>query len=68
MTRSDSNYDSVPPGLPFIRAIPKVTAVAGETMEIKCPVAGFPIEEIKWERGTVEYKAPTPRRECPLSN
>lgn len=38
-------------GLPYIRQIPKVTAVAGETLEIKCPVAGFPIEEIKWERG-----------------
>ncbi|KAK3920463.1 Down syndrome cell adhesion molecule-like protein Dscam2 [Frankliniella fusca] len=41
-------------GLPYIRQIPKVTAVAGETMEIKCPVAGYPIEEIKWERGSTE--------------
>ncbi|XP_052121775.1 cell adhesion molecule Dscam2-like [Frankliniella occidentalis] len=41
-------------GHPYIRQIPKVTAVAGETMEIKCPVAGYPIEEIKWERGSTE--------------
>ncbi|CAG5100528.1 Similar to Dscam2: Down syndrome cell adhesion molecule-like protein Dscam2 (Drosophila melanogaster) [Cotesia congregata] len=38
------------PGLPYIRTIPKVTAVAGETLRLKCPVAGYPIEEIKWER------------------
>ncbi|KAJ9598444.1 hypothetical protein L9F63_010888, partial [Diploptera punctata] len=37
-------------GLPYIRLIPKVTAVAGETLHLKCPVAGYPIEEIKWER------------------
>ncbi|XP_057341457.1 cell adhesion molecule Dscam2 isoform X3 [Microplitis mediator] len=37
-------------GLPYIRTIPKVTAVAGETLRLKCPVAGYPIEEIKWER------------------
>ncbi|XP_046465971.1 dscam family member AbsCAM isoform X1 [Neodiprion pinetum] len=38
-------------GLPYIRMIPKVTAVAGESFRLKCPVAGYPIEEIKWERG-----------------
>ncbi|KAK0088951.1 hypothetical protein PV325_010139, partial [Microctonus aethiopoides] len=38
-------------GLPYIRIIPKVTAVAGETLRLKCPVAGYPIDEIKWERG-----------------
>ncbi|XP_073976314.1 Down syndrome cell adhesion molecule 2 isoform X7 [Rhodnius prolixus] len=38
-------------GLPYIRLIPKVTAVAGEELQIKCPVAGYPIEEIKWEKG-----------------
>ncbi|XP_066599034.1 cell adhesion molecule Dscam2 isoform X3 [Prorops nasuta] len=41
-------------GLPFIRLIPKVTAVAGETLRLKCPVAGYPIEEIKWERANRE--------------
>lgn len=28
-----------------------MTAVAGETLRLKCPVAGYPIEEIRWERG-----------------
>uniref|UniRef100_T1GXH8 Ig-like domain-containing protein n=1 Tax=Megaselia scalaris TaxID=36166 RepID=T1GXH8_MEGSC len=37
-------------GLPYIRLIPKVTAVSGEELRIKCPVAGYPIEEIHWER------------------
>lgn len=39
-------------GLPYIRLIPKVTAVSGEVLHLKCPVAGYPIEEIHWERGT----------------
>ncbi|XP_057660096.1 cell adhesion molecule Dscam2 isoform X2 [Diorhabda carinulata] len=38
-------------GMPYIRLIPKVTAVAGETLQLKCPVAGYPIDEIHWERG-----------------
>lgn len=38
-------------GLPYIRLIPKVTAVSGEVLHLKCPVAGYPIEEIHWERG-----------------
>jgi Down syndrome cell adhesion molecule-like protein 1 len=37
-------------GTPYIRLIPKVTAVAGEALHLKCPVAGYPIEEIHWER------------------
>ncbi|XP_059476003.1 cell adhesion molecule Dscam2 isoform X1 [Neocloeon triangulifer] len=37
-------------GLPYVRPMPKVTAVAGETLYIKCPVAGYPIEDIRWER------------------
>ncbi|XP_026321143.1 Down syndrome cell adhesion molecule-like protein Dscam2 isoform X3 [Hyposmocoma kahamanoa] len=37
-------------GLPFIREMPKVTAVSGSDLNIKCPVAGYPIESITWER------------------
>ncbi|KAJ0174157.1 hypothetical protein K1T71_010303 [Dendrolimus kikuchii] len=37
-------------GLPYIREMPKVTAVAGSDLNIKCPVAGYPIEYITWER------------------
>ncbi|GBP58816.1 Down syndrome cell adhesion molecule-like protein Dscam2 [Eumeta japonica] len=38
-------------GLPFIREMPKVTAVAGTDLIIKCAVAGYPIESNTWERG-----------------
>lgn len=31
-----------------------MTAVAGETLRLKCPVAGYPIEEIKWEKSSRE--------------
>ncbi|XP_066908795.1 cell adhesion molecule Dscam2-like [Halyomorpha halys] len=37
-------------GSPFIRLMPKITAVAGNDLVIKCPVAGYPIESITWER------------------
>lgn len=36
--------------------MPRVTAVAGRALEVKCPVAGYPIEAITWEKGVrVEY-------------
>lgn len=38
-------------GLPFIRVMPRVTAVAGSNLIIKCPVAGYPIESVIWEQG-----------------
>ncbi|XP_046394996.1 Down syndrome cell adhesion molecule-like protein Dscam2 isoform X2 [Ischnura elegans] len=41
-------------GLPYIRPIPKVTAVAGERLILKCPVAGYPIEDVRWERDNRE--------------
>uniref|UniRef100_A0A1B0EUF3 Ig-like domain-containing protein n=1 Tax=Lutzomyia longipalpis TaxID=7200 RepID=A0A1B0EUF3_LUTLO len=28
----------------------QISAVAGKTMNIKCPVAGYPIESIVWEK------------------
>ncbi|KAK9708583.1 Immunoglobulin I-set domain [Popillia japonica] len=37
-------------GLPYIRPMPKVTGVAGSNLVIKCPVAGYPIDTITWER------------------
>ena len=42
-------------GLPYIREMPKVTAVAGSDLIIKCPAAGYPIETITWERGKTIY-------------
>lgn len=29
----------------------KVAVVAGETMMVTCPVAGYPIDTIQWEKG-----------------
>uniref|UniRef100_A0A336KT05 CSON014681 protein n=1 Tax=Culicoides sonorensis TaxID=179676 RepID=A0A336KT05_CULSO len=37
-------------GLPFIRPMEKKPIVAGETLVVTCPVAGYPIESIVWER------------------
>lgn len=38
-------------GVPYIRPMEKKYIVAGETLIVTCPVAGFPIESIIWERG-----------------
>ncbi|XP_063221339.1 cell adhesion molecule Dscam2 isoform X2 [Bacillus rossius redtenbacheri] len=37
-------------GMPFIRPMEKKAIVAGETLIVTCPVAGYPIESIVWER------------------
>ena len=38
-------------GLPFVRPMDKVAVVAGEIMMFTCPVAGYPIDTILWEKG-----------------
>lgn len=38
-------------GLPFIREMPKITGISGRDLIVKCPVAGYPIDKIHWERG-----------------
>lgn len=38
-------------GLPFIREMPKITGISGTDLVVKCPVAGYPIDKIFWERG-----------------
>lgn len=38
-------------GPPLVRPMGNYAAVAGETTVIKCPVAGFPISSITWEKG-----------------
>ncbi|XP_012280177.1 Down syndrome cell adhesion molecule-like protein Dscam2 [Orussus abietinus] len=37
-------------GLPHVRPMGNFTAIAGEAAVIKCPVAGFPIASITWEK------------------
>lgn len=38
-------------GVPFVREMPSVHVVAEKQLVVKCPVAGYPIESITWERG-----------------
>lgn len=38
-------------GLPFIREMPKITGISGTDLIVKCPVAGYPIDKVHWERG-----------------
>ena len=40
-------------GRPSMRRMPNRTAVAGESISIICPVGGYPIDLIIWERGIV---------------
>ncbi|XP_066603211.1 cell adhesion molecule Dscam2-like isoform X2 [Prorops nasuta] len=44
-----------------IRPMPTVSAVAGKALKIKCPVAGYPIESITWEKDAI--KLPTNMRQ-----
>ncbi|XP_060864224.1 cell adhesion molecule Dscam2 isoform X40 [Metopolophium dirhodum] len=37
-------------GLPFIRPMDKKNIVSGENLFVTCPVAGYPLESITWER------------------
>ncbi|XP_017876805.1 Down syndrome cell adhesion molecule-like protein Dscam2 isoform X2 [Ceratina calcarata] len=48
-------------GLPYVRPMSTVSAVAGKQFRIKCPVAGHPIESIIWEKDGV--KLPTNMRQ-----
>lgn len=41
-------------GLPYIRPMEKKAIVAGETLVVTCPVAGYPIKSIVWERGNLK--------------
>ncbi|XP_015600048.1 Down syndrome cell adhesion molecule-like protein Dscam2 isoform X2 [Cephus cinctus] len=53
-------------GLPHVRPMKNYPAVAGETMVIKCPVAGYPIDSITWEKDG--QALPTSRRQEVSSN
>lgn len=41
-------------GLPYVRSMSPISAVAGKDLVVKCPVAGYPIESVIWEKG-IEY-------------
>lgn len=37
-------------GLPYVRPMKKRPVVAGDNLIVHCPVAGYPIDSIVWER------------------
>ena len=39
------------PGLPMVRKMPPIAAVAGEPLAVTCPAAGYPLDTITWEKG-----------------
>ncbi|XP_023034507.1 Down syndrome cell adhesion molecule-like protein Dscam2 isoform X1 [Drosophila willistoni] len=41
-------------GPPYVRAIGPIKAVAGEDITVHCPFAGYPIEQIRWEKAHQE--------------
>lgn len=43
-------------GMPFVRPMPAISAVAGKTLQIKCPVAGWPIDKVIWEKSEYSFK------------
>ncbi|XP_076325922.1 cell adhesion molecule Dscam1-like isoform X2 [Tachypleus tridentatus] len=54
------------PGPPYIRSMKNLTSVAGENLNVTCPVGGYPIDFVTWERGGV--KLPFRRRQMVFSN
>lgn len=34
--------------------MPSISAVAGKSLTIKCPAAGYPIDSIVWEKGNAK--------------
>ncbi|KAL0268744.1 UNVERIFIED_CONTAM: hypothetical protein PYX00_010567 [Menopon gallinae] len=53
-------------GLPYVRPMPAISAVAGKELTIKCPVAGYPIDVVTWEKDGV--RLPTTLRQRVANN
>ncbi|EEB19411.1 Down syndrome cell adhesion molecule precursor, putative [Pediculus humanus corporis] len=53
-------------GLPYVRTMPSISAVAGKILIIKCPVAGYPIDSVSWEKDGVQL--PTSIRQRVINN
>ncbi|KAI4460603.1 basigin related [Holotrichia oblita] len=47
-------------GSPYVRPMEKQAIVAGGTLIVHCPVAGYPIESIVWERASYTCVAKSP--------
>lgn len=37
-------------GPPFVRLMKDIAAVEGDVLVVRCPVAGYPVEEVYWEK------------------
>lgn len=37
-------------GPPFVRSMTNTTVISGDTLRINCPVSGYPLKEISWEK------------------
>ncbi|KAF8796637.1 Down syndrome cell adhesion molecule-like [Argiope bruennichi] len=37
-------------GPPFVRIMKDIAAVEGDVLHVRCPVAGYPVEEVYWEK------------------
>lgn len=42
-------------GPPTIRAMPNITALAGDVTILPCPAGGHPLSSITWSRGTINF-------------
>ena len=38
-------------GPPFVRTVPVIKAVEGQTIYIECPASGYPINKLAWQKG-----------------
>ncbi|XP_068242209.1 cell adhesion molecule Dscam2-like [Palaemon carinicauda] len=50
-------------GPPVARPLASVTAVSGKTLQLRCPVAGYPLDSYDWEKEGVALTASLGRRE-----
>ena len=40
-------------GPPYIRDVGPVSGVEGSQLRVQCPVSGYPIDKITWEKGNI---------------
>ncbi|XP_055925896.1 cell adhesion molecule Dscam2-like isoform X3 [Argiope bruennichi] len=40
-------------GPPFIRPFPNISAISGQELVLNCPVGGYPIKSITWQKGGI---------------
>lgn len=43
-------------GDPVAKKTPKIIAQAGQQLQMTCPISGYPIFNINWEKGILLYR------------